>query len=1260
MPPLLPWRKSCVTVAALGLVVSGSAAALAADPDVAGAGTANQPPGAAGQADGRPVSVTLVTGDVVDARVDGSGRVLSAGLRAGDGADTADHGSVVWQDGQHTYVVPDGVQPMIDAGRLDLGLFDLTALIASGYDDANRDSLPVIVQYEGGHSPRATVPGAVRGVALPSVGATALSIEKEQAAEAWGRLEPRTSARTAGAVDKIWLDAPVHGTAVPDLGTPTVPLTGADQAHARGIDGTGVTVAVLDSGYDVGHPDLADRVTTSRSFVPGEDIDDLHGHGTHTASTVGGSGAASEGRYAGVAPGADLLVGKVLDNSGSGSTSGIIAGMQWAVDQGADIVSMSLGNDAATSCTSLDTQALEALSDRALFVVAAGNAYRHGTVATPGCSPAALTVGAVDRGNATAPFSSRGPAVGSDWSKPDIASQGVDVIAANAGGRGDHAYTAMSGTSMATPHVAGAAALALQDDPELTPTELKSILTSSADETTAPVPEQGAGPLDVGRAIDQAIYAAPSQSLGDFAYPQRDLDPTTGTLTLTNRSDQPVELDLDVSPSLGDDGKTRVEGLVALTTDSVVVPAGGTADVTFDIDPTVEIPAAAYGVVTGRLVATGANGSRVVAPYSIHLQEPTANLTVRAVDRHGDPAASPSTFQLFDGHRDTARRYTLGSPAAGSTTIRVPYGTYALSGTVMTRDEPGNVGSVASLSQLYRSEIEVDGDTTVTLDARDAEEIAWKTNRPTEAAGFAMGLSYELTDDGVVRAGFLQTIPMLTKAIYAEPARDDKLAFVASARLAAPRLTMTSSGGRTVDDFPVLLAPEFADDGSAPLVYIGKGTPENFANHDINGKVVLLDAGTGGGNPNTWSTAAVAGGAAGIVAAVPDTVGRFQLSGSGSKLPAITVTWQDSLALQAELSDGPVTMSWSGTPLASSPYLYNLARYRQDEIAPGVERVLDPKLARIDAGYHAQGGQTAYASDVQLKVPGLAGQYAGGTTLRLAAPVRRTEFFTAQPDVAWTTIVSRGFGGTTYGSSFDGPRTMTAGRTQHSTWFKAPFGATRNTYDRSLMTRKANRLSFAIAPYGDAGGHDATGDYRDTGSRQLLLDGEPLPQKDGMYLLPEQKAVVTFRQTWGRPASAADQVGIAYSTQWQFPTSPEDQGAQPLLVPVIDVPVDLTNQVPSGTETRIPLSAVSDTVEGPVDLAQVSLDYAVGDQSRLGEVTDWRPARIQRTATGWFAIVPADAAPGAFTHLRVRMADKRGSEVDQTMVRAYRIGQPAD
>ena len=119
----------------------------------------------------------------------------------------------------------------------------------------------------------------------------------------------------------------------------------APQAWAAGFDGSGAKVAVLDTGYDPTHPDLAGRVSSSSNFTTDPGVVDGNGHGTHVASTIAGSGAASGGFYEGVAPGASLMVGKVLGNDGMGDDSWVLAGMQWAVANGADVVNMSLGGD---------------------------------------------------------------------------------------------------------------------------------------------------------------------------------------------------------------------------------------------------------------------------------------------------------------------------------------------------------------------------------------------------------------------------------------------------------------------------------------------------------------------------------------------------------------------------------------------------------------------------------------------------------------------------------------------------------------------------------------------------------------------------------------------------------------------------------------------------------------------------------------------------------------------------------------------------
>ncbi|MFF8778586.1 S8 family serine peptidase [Streptomyces sp. NPDC015140] len=251
----------------------------------------------------------------------------------------------------------------------------------------------------------------------------------------------------------------------------STPQVRAPQAWAAGYDGKGTEVAVLDTDVDAEHPDLVNRVAATKNFTDAADTDDLVGHGTHTASTAGGSGTARDGRKKGVAPGTSLLIGKVLTDEGYGLDSWIIAGMQWAVDQKADVVSMSLGNPTLGDCTDPVSRATERLSrsEPTPFVVAAGNTGpKSETVSSPCCVPSVLTVGAVDRDDTTAPFSSRGPVAVTHTLKPELSAPGVDISAAGAGGRGVYAYRTMSGTSMATPHVAGAAAVVRQAHPNWT------------------------------------------------------------------------------------------------------------------------------------------------------------------------------------------------------------------------------------------------------------------------------------------------------------------------------------------------------------------------------------------------------------------------------------------------------------------------------------------------------------------------------------------------------------------------------------------------------------------------------------------------------------------------------------------------------------------------------------------------------------------------------------------------------------------------
>ena len=342
--------------------------------------------------------------------------------------------------------------------------------------------------------------------------------------------------RAGGSAEKVWLDAKVEGSDV-DLDPATgVEQTGAPRAWDRGYDGTGTRVAVLDTGYDAEHPDLADHVAAAQDFT-GQGVADTNGHGTHVASTIAGDGTADASRT-GMAPEAELLVGKVLGFSG-GQISWIVAGMEWAVAQDADVVNMSLGSDLPTDCTDPMAQAAAVLTEQTstLFVVAAGNSGARETVASPGCVEGVLTVGAVDEDGETAGFSSRGAALGTHDLKPDIAAPGVAIVGAQADSPGGIHYIAMSGTSMATPHVAGAAALVRQAHPDWTAQQVKAALTASVKGSPeGTVYDQGSGELWTPDAIDAKVTSDVSVEVASFDWPHGRDERASETVTYTNDS----------------------------------------------------------------------------------------------------------------------------------------------------------------------------------------------------------------------------------------------------------------------------------------------------------------------------------------------------------------------------------------------------------------------------------------------------------------------------------------------------------------------------------------------------------------------------------------------------------------------------------------------------------------------------------------------------------------------------------------------------
>lgn len=251
--------------------------------------------------------------------------------------------------------------------------------------------------------------------------------------------------------------------------------------------GLGIKVAVLDTGFDLQHPDFQGRSITSKSFVSGEEVQDGQGHGTHCIGTACGFKDAN-GRQYGVAYESAIFVGKVLSNAGSGSTAGIIAGIEWAIVNQCHVISMSLGNTVTTPSTAYETVGRRALQNGCLIVAAAGNHRDTGTVGQPANSPSIMAVAAINNRLQLAPFScGSGSTPGANV---DIAGPGVAVYSSVPMDKGR--YASFNGTSMATPHAAGIAALWAQAS-GARGWQLWQVLTSRARRLPLPASDIGAG-----------------------------------------------------------------------------------------------------------------------------------------------------------------------------------------------------------------------------------------------------------------------------------------------------------------------------------------------------------------------------------------------------------------------------------------------------------------------------------------------------------------------------------------------------------------------------------------------------------------------------------------------------------------------------------------------------------------------------------------------------------------------------------------------
>ncbi|MET8273192.1 S8 family serine peptidase [Streptomyces sp. NPDC005096] len=1276
--------------AAVGAVAVAVVLSLTSQPGVAAAVPPSTGPSVSGapsthQEGSTTSTLTLVTGDKVALTTGPDGK-QSVNILSGAGTSKTFQ-TTSGQNGD-LYVYPEDATAALASSTVDGELFNVSRMIRDGYGDAKTDEVPAIVDFQGKPTAAALkqktedLPGSDDERVMPRLGLSAVHVDKHSAKGFWQAVKPAparsrsaqatTVPGTAG-VSKLWYD----GKAKVALDK-SVPQIGAPEAWAKGYDGKGVKVAVLDTGADLNNADIKSEIVQSQSFVNGQTVQDGHGHGTHVASTIAGSGANSGGKYKGVVPGADLLVGKVLANSGQGADSSILAGMEWAVEQGADVVSMSLGGTDAPGEDVL-TNAVNSLSasSNTLFVIAAGNAGPgESTLGTPGAADAALTVGAVDKSDALADFSSRGPRLGDMAMKPEITAPGVDIVAARAAGTNlgtpvGTDYTTLNGTSMATPHVAGSAAILKQRHPDWTGQRIKEALTAhakaAADQT---VYQQGYGRVDIPAALDPSLELSGTADFRVIPWQEGTYPTRSRTLTLHNdaASDTVVTLAAsakDASGTAVPAGTLSLSG-AGLSEGRVTVPAGSTAEVTVTLDNN-GLKAGQYG---GSVTATSDSGESVHAALGFVTSVEQHDVTLNAIDRFGQ-APKALNFTLHGMDNNVWQRQFLYNTGTGTTTLSVPVGHYSIEGSLYTADPAG--GAVSYAADLFTvPNIEVsDRDQTFTVDGTTATDLSVKIKGENRTLENGQVTTVIFRDDGTTGGHFnyygignlLNLADTRQGAIPSPGATTGALRLETSMARREPlvQLEVTGPGHMTVPLKSSVNAKRFEGTKRTELVDLSAGTEQDFAGADVKGRTVLVSVADVTKADDQAARAAAAGAVAVIVApAVPGPSG----SGVpvGQTIPVAHATYDNAATLKGLLAKGKVQIALKG--VLESGYTYN-PHFTDDRIPADLAKTADVKdFAKVTNTFHSDGARRLGAEFMNVWGP------LQVTTVAIAQPLyhgtTRDDYFLAGTGVTYQPSTTAGFSSPFWWMYGARAAYGTPGKSYTRSWFAGPVRTAQNDSGPCVFCRTD---VWQRMPSGNGGDNEADHYLMGrTNTWSYYLNGEPIsgfgqlvPEKaDYRYVLDQKLTTDIPGVTLGRQmhtewsfSQAAPTTMAIKDCDTAFIPTPKVCESMPVILLDYDLPLNILNQARAGLPYTFTVDAArpkgwagSTAVAG----AKVSVSYDDG--------ATWKSAAMLRKDDNSFQALlwhPKLADTNGFVTLKTEVWDSAGSRTVQAITRAYAL-----
>jgi subtilisin family serine protease len=1248
----------------------------------------------------RSHTVFLLSGDEVHYTEHADGSTTVA-VHAADRADDVPVAFETVDTAEGYFVIPTDAAPRLADGTLDRQLFNVTTLVSEGL--ANADQLPVIISEAAGISvlssdPRRleALPASSQIAMLSSLNGMALQVDRSDAETLWAAItaDPGMESAVADGT-RIWLDRAV--TVALDE---SVPQVGAPQMWDAGYDGSGVTVAVLDTGIDPQHPDLADRIVGTANFT-GDPFTDGHGHGTHVASIVAGSGEAADGMYRGVAPGAELLVGKAIPDSGTGPMSAVIAGMEWAADQGADIVNLSVAGPTTdgTDPASLALEALSAATDT-LFVVATGNDSSDAQVGAPAVADSALAVGAVDKQDQLAGYSNRGPRLGDAGVKPELTAPGTGIAAARAAGTSlgtpvNEHYTRANGTSMAAPHVAGAAALLAQANPDWSWEELKDALVSTAAPGDYTSFQGGAGRLDIAGAFNSRVYGPASVNLGALPAPYQ--EQRSEQLTYRNDTDQPVTLELSLTGRSWH-GQDLPPGAVTLDRSSVTVPAHGTAAVTLTVDAAPGDVGAYTGVVTAR-----SDTISLRSPFGYYKSVGSHELTVTNLDYRGQPDGGRTIYAIkLDGALPNDPFHQMETSAwsddNGQVRLRVAEGVYDIYGSTVTWDVDAD-----RITTMAETELTIAEDTAVTLDGRNGvlvdpflpERTDLKANSVNYVRGFP---------GGEFGTGYL--IQYSRTQRYMQPAEVSsgwlevrKHWLLASSLLQTVEVRTAGVTAPLAPDYhSFYAAPALAGEHDLEVVYAGTGTPEELAAAEVDGRMALvripIPPGVSKRATHAWqeagdiTDAAQAAGAAGVLfyVDVPDAIAIGMLR--SQSILQLSVPWEEGEQLRQLLEDpdvAPARLMMTG--VQHPERLYHLRYLHEDPSLPEPREQVDvDDLVAVSSRYHSD--EPDYVQRMFSYGFTPREQTGGGLTPNFWAPFEVTEYIVPGTHLRWHRQVTQaGANGNDRAEPMSSREQFLPGEVRPpEIWFQSPMvtGAAdvplEHQWRDEVCTNCRHGDQFRPGYYYlDTDRRHYERSYLDFTSYRMFHNGEEIPNQGSIWApsfpMRPEPAIYRLEMESTQPGvPRARTLAPRVVTAWTFPSSRPADGAKPegYRCPVTDLDAGCAFQPLLQLDYQLELDLLNRAPAGQAHQFQVGVAPHSGTGLRLGPAfpqlelaysTDggasWTEATVQPDRDAGVFLVTVEHPPLADTDgyvwLRVNAWEWDGNRVEQTIERAYAL-----